>query len=78
MVFGIGHYGNWVRWGLDVANLFAVQEGERWRVQIVWPDNRVHYFGRFVSEQDALAWIAAHKWLTLPVAAESPPTGSNE
>ena len=24
LVFGIGHYGNWVRWGLDVANLFAV------------------------------------------------------
>jgi len=24
-VFGIGHYGNWVRWGLDVANLFAAE-----------------------------------------------------
>jgi len=53
--------------------LFAVQEGEHWRVQIVWPDGRLHYFGRFTLKEDALAWIAAHEWLTLPVAVKNYP-----
>ena len=57
--------------GHDVTSLFAVQEGEHWRVQIVWSNGRVHYFGRFTSKQDALAWIDAHVWLTLPVAAQN-------
>jgi len=62
-----------------VARLFAVQEGERWRVQIVWPDGRLHYFGKFTSKQEALAWIAAHEWLTLPVTAKNyPATESGE
>jgi hypothetical protein len=45
--------------------LFAVREGEIWRVQIVWPNGRVHYFGQFASEKDACAWISAHAWLTV-------------
>jgi hypothetical protein len=45
--------------------LFAVREGESWRVQIVWPNGRVHYFGQFASEKDARAWISAHAWLTV-------------
>jgi hypothetical protein len=62
-----------------MTSLFAVQEGEHWRVQIVWRNGHVHYFGRFTSKQDALVWIAAHEWLTLAVAAQnSPVTKSNE
>ena len=51
--------------------LFAVQEGEIWRVQIAWPNGAVHYFGKFTSKQDAIEWIAAHSWLTAPAADES-------
>jgi len=51
--------------------LFAVQEGKHWRVQIVWPNGSVHYFGRFTSKQNALAWIDAHVWLTLPIAEKT-------
>jgi hypothetical protein len=31
----------------------------------------VHYFGRFTSKKDALNWVAAHQWLTLPVAEKT-------
>ena len=55
----------------DVTSLFAVQEGEHWRVQIVWPNGGVHYFGRFASKKDALTWIGAHGWLTLSVAEKT-------
>jgi hypothetical protein len=30
--------------------LLPVQEGEIWRVQIVWPNGAVRYFGKFTSE----------------------------
>jgi hypothetical protein len=73
------HYSSIEASRLDVANLFAVREGERWRVQIVWPVGRVHYFGKFISREDALTWITTHKWLTLPVAAKNHPAPeSNE
>jgi hypothetical protein len=45
--------------------LLAVREDEIWRVQIVWPNGRLHYFGQFASEEDARAWISAHAWLTI-------------
>jgi hypothetical protein len=54
-----------------VTILLAVQEGEHWRAQIVWPNGHVRYFGRFTSKKDALNWVAAHQWLTLPVAEKT-------
>jgi hypothetical protein len=42
--------------------LLPVQEGDVWRVQIVWPNGQVHYFGRFASEKEAAEWISTHKW----------------
>jgi hypothetical protein len=44
--------------------LLPVQEGEIWRVQIVWPNGAVHYFGKFTSERDATDQINAHPRLT--------------
>jgi hypothetical protein len=55
----------------DVTSLFAIEEGRDWRVQIVWPNGSVHYFGRFTSKKDTLNWVAAHQWLTLPVAEKT-------
>jgi hypothetical protein len=43
--------------------LLPVQVGEKWRVQIVWPNGSVHYFGNFGRRQDAADWITAHAWL---------------
>jgi hypothetical protein len=48
------------------AMLSPVQEGRVWRVQIVWPNGAVHYFGKFISEQEATDWINAHPRLTKP------------
>jgi hypothetical protein len=45
--------------------LLPVQAGKVWRVQIVWPNGSVHYFGNFLRKQDAADWIAAHAWLTM-------------
>jgi hypothetical protein len=44
----------------------AVQEGDIWRAQITWPNGALHYFGKFVSKQDAVEWINAHSRLTMP------------
>jgi hypothetical protein len=46
----------------------VVQEGGIWRVKIVWPNGAVRYFGKFISEKDATAWITAHPRLTKPAA----------
>jgi hypothetical protein len=48
------------------AMLSRVQDGDIWRVQIVWPNGAVHFFGKFPSEQDAIDWINAHPRLTRP------------
>jgi hypothetical protein len=49
----------------DVRTLLSpVQEGRIWRVKIVWPNGAKHYFGKFTSEQDAIAWISDHPRLT--------------
>jgi hypothetical protein len=42
-----------------------MQVGNIWRVQIVWPNGSIHYFGTFTSEESAVAWIKAHAWLTV-------------
>jgi hypothetical protein len=48
------------------ALLSPVQEDDIWRVKIVWPNRAVHYFGKFISKQDAIDWINAHPRLTKP------------
>ena len=45
--------------------LLPMQVGSVWRVQIVWPNGSVHYFGTFTSKQSAVEWITAHVWLTV-------------
>jgi hypothetical protein len=50
--------------------LLPVEVGSVWRVQIVWPNGSVHYFGTFVSKKSAAEWIASHSWLT--VRAKTP------
>ena len=37
-----------------------MQEGKIWRVEIVWRNGAVHYFGKFTSKKDATDWINAH------------------
>jgi len=66
--------------------LSSVQEGDVWRVRIAWPNGAVHYFGSFVSEKDAIQWIDAHAWLTIPATtntseppkADPPAAGSDD
>jgi hypothetical protein len=53
--------------------LLPVQAGETWRVQIVWRNGSVHYFGNFAHKQDAVNWIAAHAWLMAPARTSAPP-----
>jgi hypothetical protein len=48
------------------ALLSPVQKRKIWRVQIVWPNGPVRYFGRFTSKKDATGWINAHRNLTKP------------
>jgi hypothetical protein len=49
--------------------LLPVKAGTAWRVQIVWPNGSVHYFGTFASERGAADWIKSHAWLTVGAAA---------
>ena len=42
-----------------------MQVGNIWRVQIVWPNGSVHYFGTFTSKESAVEWVAAHASLTV-------------
>jgi hypothetical protein len=37
-------------------------------VQIAWPNGKVNYFGKFLTEKDAIEWLTAHAWLTKPIA----------
>jgi hypothetical protein len=57
--------------------LSSVQEGDVWRVRIEWPNGAVHYFGSFASENDAIQWIDAHAWLTLPTRNTSEPPNAD-
>jgi hypothetical protein len=51
--------------------LLPVQVGNIWRVQIIWPNGSVHYFGNFPHHQDAADWITSHSWMT--AAAKTTP-----
>jgi hypothetical protein len=42
-----------------------MQVGSTWRVQIVWPNGSVHYFGTFASKAAAEEWITMHSWLSV-------------
>jgi hypothetical protein len=45
--------------------LLPMQVCDIWRVQIVWPNGSVHYFGMFASKASGVEWITAHAWLTV-------------
>jgi hypothetical protein len=63
---GLSHLGGRIILALMSALLSSVQEDGIWRVQIVWPNGAVHYFGKFASKRDAIDWINAHPNLTKP------------
>jgi hypothetical protein len=48
------------------ALLSPVQDGQIWRVKIVWANRAVHHYGKFTSERGATDWINAHPNLTKP------------
>jgi hypothetical protein len=50
--------------------LLPMQQGDIWRVQIVWPNGGVHYFGSFKSRKEAIGWITTHAWLTRTVSGK--------
>jgi hypothetical protein len=58
--------------------LIPVQQGELWRVQIIWPNGAVHYFGNYGSRGDALNWIAEHAWLIKRVDNKSKSGSQNQ
>ena len=49
--------------------LSPVQVRGIWRVRITWPNGKENFVGKFLSERDALEWIAEHPWLTKPSQA---------
>jgi hypothetical protein len=57
-----------------LAELKAVKRGDRWRIQISWPDRMPRFFGDFASEAEAALWIKEHSWLApdKSMSAESP------
>jgi hypothetical protein len=63
---GLSHLAGRIILAFMSALLSPVQEGEIWRVKIVWPNRAVHHFGKFTSERDAIDWINAHPRLTRP------------
>jgi hypothetical protein len=54
------------------TQLSLAQEGDIWRVRIVWPNGDVTFFGKFTSEKDTIEWITGHAWLTKPVTIDEP------
>jgi hypothetical protein len=44
--------------------LTSINEGELWRVEIVWPNGTKRHFGKFGSKGETEGWISAHRWLT--------------
>ena len=53
-----------VRIGAMAAAMSVVREGDRWRIQIAWPNGNTCYFGKFNTEREALEWAYSHRWLT--------------
>jgi hypothetical protein len=51
--------------------LLPMQQGDIWRVQIVWPNGGVHYFGSFKSRNEATAGSVSGK---LSTSANDAPT----
>jgi hypothetical protein len=69
-MFGLSHLVGWIivaPMGDGGAQLSSVQQADIWRVRMAWPNGAVHFFGKFTSEKDAIAWIEAHPNLTKPV-----------
>jgi len=46
-----------------MAELKPVQRGDRWRIQMSWPNYNPRFFGDFDSEEEAARWIKKHGWL---------------
>ena len=46
-----------------MAELKAVKRGDRWRIQMSWPDRMPRFFGEFETEAEAARWIKEHSWL---------------
>jgi hypothetical protein len=54
------------------AVLSPVQDGDIWRVQIIWRDGKMDFVGGFSSEGDAAKWIDRHAWwLIEPITEKS-------
>jgi hypothetical protein len=54
------------------AVLSPVQDGNIWRVQIIWPNGKIDRVGEFSSEGDAVTWIDRHAWwLVEPIKERS-------
>jgi hypothetical protein len=48
---------------VNSATLKPVAHKGYWRVKMAWPD-RHHFFGKFLSQEEAEKWIEQHCWLT--------------
>ena len=73
-MFGLSHFAGRIIVAPMSALLLPMQEGDVWRVEIVWLNGHVNYFGKFTSEKEAIAWIDAHSNLTKPVdTVDAPP-----
>jgi len=62
--------------GRPTTVLLPMRVGTIWRVQIVWPNGSIHYFGVFTSRESAVEWIKAHAWLTMPPPERHPDDAS--
>ena len=66
--------------GDQCAVLSPVQEGDIWRVQIIWPDGKRDYVGEFSSEGDATKWMHRHAWWLIepenPTSKQSKPSSA--
>ena len=46
-----------------MAELKPVQRGDRWCIQMSWPDYNARFFGDFDSEAEPARWMKEHSWL---------------
>jgi len=53
------------------AVLSSVRDGDIWRVQIIWPDNKMDLVGGFSSKGDAVNWIDRHAWWLIEPLTEN-------
>jgi hypothetical protein len=59
------------------AVLSPVQEGDVWRVQIIWPNGNINSVEKFSSEDDAIKWIDRHAWWLKEPTTEKPTNKSS-